>query len=369
MINVKNVSTTHITVRDVRNRPFILTPNQSRIFHDNCFPQLQGMIEKGMIVVESVVPKYHRVIPTLPVKAPPLANMLDDFPDGISKAFKVPAGIGDFSFVYQKLVNLGEDVGIILPPDLPKRAAEFIQMLPRCRFLGYDKSFDSGVSCKKSVMGNIRNLSRGSYYLSANWHLERGENLRSFHPEMETSYHYDMNYLSTTPTKVDPILAGDNVKIGFYTSCYNVLRSWDFWRENEWVNFLLMLNKLYKGPTFYLIGATFDIDLGNRLFTMAKARGINVVNTIGFHISDTIYLLGGLDYLFCFPSGIAVLGDVVDTRTLMFMPPHLDKMINTFGDPDNIAVDRFHQMIFPTPEKAFEWVSEHWKYDNRSSSR
>jgi hypothetical protein len=78
------------------------------------------------------------------------------------------------------------------------------------------------------------------------------------------------------------------------------------------------------------------------------------------HIGEVITLLESLDYLFAFPSGIGVLGDVVGCPTLHFLPAmeRLRHLRETYADPFTLATGRHLNQHFCSVEEALDLFGE-----------
>lgn len=278
--------------------------------------------------------------------------------------FKVPAGIGDFSWVYSKLVNFGQPFRLIVCGDQPRRTLPFAEILPAIKSAEYGP-FSYWPIFETMKLGlpentDMKSLEPGEYYIAANTWLEHANKLADFLPSLRTTYHYKFKNLS-------PYCKADFWKhdfsgkrlIGVYTSKYaNYCNDFKFWSEQEWVDFLTQLKNVVGECVFFFIGASFDNnDLGNVIAKRIQEFA-QTVNLIGqTHIGEVVALLKTLDYLVSFPSGIGVLGDVVNIPTMHFIPKareSLRNLVNTYADPVNVRSGKHINQLFCTPEEAIQ---------------
>lgn len=78
-----------------------------------------------------------------------------------------------------------------------------------------------------------------------------------------------------------------------------------------------------------------------------------MLECIGAHIGVTIETIRRLDSFVAYPSGLGILGDVLDTPTVMFYWPDFhDPFINTYADPKNVASGRHLNLLFCPPNDA-----------------
>jgi ADP-heptose:LPS heptosyltransferase len=268
---------------------------------------------------------------------------------------QLPAGIGDAIWVLQKLVHTKQKFHFQLPGGQPQRGKQVFDLLPQltesCSYvekLGYKHI--------KHVAKTKWEQVNGLAALSANEHLERGIRIEKYLPDLPTSYTLD--YKTSQENKVVAQELVDNGRfIGIYGSSYSMERSWNGWKEDKWFEFI----KLFpKGYTFVIIGAKWDIDLGGELIKLLEKENIPFVNTIGQPLGVVIEVLKRLEMFIGFPSGLSILNETLAKRTLMFYPPHLNKMINAWPDPERIRSGEYKGCQFCEPVKIFEWIKTNW---------
>jgi hypothetical protein len=272
----------------------------------------------------------------------------------MSYIFNVPSGIGDISWIYSKLVNFPYPFQLKIVKDEPQRSLPFTRLLPRVINSAYSNYSYVGdfVKAKRILPSNtdLPSLDPGEYFLSANPHLEQGNRIETYLPTLPTSFHYDI--------KDEPIDLGLQGKlIGIYPSKYQTY-GWHFWEVKEWVEFMTLVRDFLGGCSFVVIGAGFDKGLGDDL---AKEEGLIIKSFVGkTFCGQLVNLIKQLDFLVAYPSGVGVLGGVLSVPTLHFIPPQpwIEKMRGSYADPKDIISKRHVNLLFTTPEVAFETFKE-----------
>ena len=270
--------------------------------------------------------------------------------------FEVPPGIGDISWVYSKLHLLPRKIGFRILTIGTNRALPFVNLLPGIDNLGYGNKYRENENWLDPNV-DLSQLPAGTYKLMLNPSLESGMKLADAFPKQETNYHYPINTTQRHKTQAKHIL--DSLhgwpKIGFYCSSHvNAV-----WQINEWIQFLTYLNNMFPELGLVAIGASYD-DLTEEVYEMALKMGFNIVSAVGdCEIGATIEILKKLDYFVAYPSGLAILADVVDTPCLMFYwKNYHDKFLDTYADPINISTGRHLNRLFCSVEEATQIFAE-----------
>lgn len=251
--------------------------------------------------------------------------------------FIVCSGMGDISWVFSKFdfYSRRREVKFRIVRDHLKRSQRFVEMHPRIKFDGYcewntNQLLKSGIPFNT----NLDNLYDNQVYpIECNTWLERGNRLENWLPEEPTVWNYDLNIKDSERLSEKP----QGVRIGVYTSSYSTTRNWGFWNENKWIDFVKKLNATIPNSIFYLIGASFDTDLGRNVRKLFITNKINFVECMGRSLDTAFNTIKNLDYFFSFPSGLGIMANNFRIPTMMFMPDHLHKMKYKFTQlKDNI---------------------------------
>jgi hypothetical protein len=269
----------------------------------------------------------------------------------------VPAGIGDIAWVMMKLqaaLGLNGTCDLLVSGEGPKRGREFAELYPCVKNVTYS---DVGYQIihKKSAAYNYSSLEQAfdnekEIYLSANSHLELGGRMESYLPHYPVRYDLaNLDHSGNKPPKVNT----EVFNIGIYPSSYKTNKEWNCGTPDKWCERIKDMQAFFMGTTgkkvqFYLIGAKFDRRFAaeiSRLLSTSRYGEIKVANTVGLlHISSTIQLIEQLNVLVSFPSGIGIIGSMVDTPTVMMMPEHLAPMEYKWVDPTTLNSKRFIQL-------------------------
>ncbi len=280
--------------------------------------------------------------------------------------FKVPSGIGDVSWLYSKLVNLGRPFNLEICGDEPRRTLPFTDLLPMVDQAEYG-DWTYWKTFREEMKGlppdtNLFDLDEGEYYLSLNQWLEMGCKLEGAFREMDTDYHYDMN-TDEHSEKPEIWLDSNDFQepfIGVYTSKYDSYKAdWRFWKHQGWVEFL---NKIYErldGCTFVFIGAKFDMDLGQLVSCLMNKTAPTICLIGQTHIGEAIEVIKRCSYLFAYASGIGIMSDVVMTPAIHFLPtPRHDTLVDTYADPKSIEIGHHINQLFCSVDEAVKVFEE-----------
>lgn len=272
----------------------------------------------------------------------------------MSRSIRVPAGIGDSIWLFMKLINTGERFKFYLPDGQPQRGKQIFDLLPQvvesCHYvprLGYNQ-----IKARNAATRFVewKRIHKADIYLSANEWLEAGRRIENFLPDLATSFKLDYATTVDDRERAKELLP-DGSYIGIYGTSYSTQRAWGFWDEHGWLE---LIEQIPAGYTFVIIGAAWDMDLGNNLITLLQQRGIPHVNTIGEPLSVVIEVLKLLDYFIGFPSGLSILNETLQKNTFMFYPPHLKLMRNAWAAEERIESKQYIGKLFCTPKEAYE---------------
>lgn len=283
----------------------------------------------------------------------------------------VPAGIGDNIWLLNKLINTGERFDFYLPDGRPQRGHQIFHLLP---MVTNSVSYISGIGSYKKIKeqniqakpgrSNWADIVEGKFYLTANEWLEAGKRIEGFLPDLDMTYQMPWQTDRHVET-VDNIIRKDYgtypVMIGIYTSAYDTVRSWGFWDEHKWLELIMKVREVYPWAVFVIIGADWDIDLNKNLMKLLEDKEIPYIKVIGEHLGVVVEFMKLLKYFFSFPSGLGILADSLNTPLTMFYPPHLEKMINAWAQPEHIKDGTYKGCLFCEPQQIFDWVIENDK--------
>jgi hypothetical protein len=282
------------------------------------------------------------------------------------RTITVPAGIGDFIWLAMKLINTGEKFKIRLPDGSPQRGHQILQLLPQ---LVESHEYTPRLSYRKLADNNIQNTKKNwdeigekEFYLSANSHLESGYRLEEFLPDLLISYRLKYDTKAEDKIYAKTLLPDGPKYIAIYTSAYGTTRNWGFWDENQWLILIMLIWEKRQDVSFVIIGAEWDVDLSSKLMALIKQSGIPFVNTVGRPLSTVIEIMKRLTYGFYFPSGLPILNETLGgAGSVMFYPPFLKPMINSWAEPERIKNGTIKECLFCKPKQIFDWCTQNGK--------
>lgn len=269
----------------------------------------------------------------------------------MGKALRVslPLGIGDCHWACQKLRALGEMEGLPIHAyvnESPSHASVgYLEMVPFvekaiCSPLAvYDVWMEMPPN-HRDVRWSERSTARAwgsfDYVVVANGHLERGERIETFFPDVATDYTYELNIKDEDRQYVRNrwgtnrtllYLSGVGPNWGFH-------RNW--WKPEHWVEVIQLLNAEAEIPL--LVGANTydDLKYMEQVEALAKAAGATYDNSVSFtNIPQYCALIQDAAIWIGLNSGGGIVSAMQQTPTLMFWS---DSLFPGVCDPANKTV-------------------------------
>lgn len=278
-------------------------------------------------------------------------------------------GIGDFSWCYSKLVSLGRPLDVCyMAPSLRKkrqrrprrrqmapvdnRLAQLLDLLPLV------KSYSARSVDKHRLVLPPQPLAAlvGAVetYFGVNTHLEQGQRIETYAPDLATNFHYDLKLTPQMTALATKLLDKRTDYLLLYTSAKQGIERWQGWGPSKWELFVKLFRKQYGPVPVVITGADWDRNMTIRL---ARVLG-NALDLSGqTDLGTTLELIRMSRYFAGFASGLCVMANVIRAPVYMFYPKHLEPMINTWADPADIESGAYIGSLWCEPEAAMERVT------------
>jgi ADP-heptose:LPS heptosyltransferase len=277
-----------------------------------------------------------------------------------------PPGLGDFIWLAQKLIHANEKFHVVMTENTPQRGHQLLQVLPQ---LIASHEYAPGITYSKLKKENIQNkkkqwsqVKEREFHLTANEHLELGNRIEEFFPDLPTSY--SLNYAtSEQAAKAAGKLAYDDSKryIGLYTSAYSNSRNAGGWNMLDWLKLIRLMHMKNKDLCFVIIGAIYDVGITEALVDELRMARIPFINTTGQPLPVVIELLKRMRYFIGFPSGLSIINETLRKDGVMFYTQKDKGIINTWADPVRIRAGNIKECLFCPPAGIFDWIKSSYQ--------
>ena len=292
----------------------------------------------------------------------------------MNKTAIVPPGIGDIIWVIQKLINTGEQFEFLIPDGSPQRGKQVLDLLPQ---LAASARYAPDLSYRWIARNNTI---RGQHWkhvckhqrlvISANEHLEAGQRLESFLPDLPTSFHLDYQ-TSREDKEFGKQFAreGDVRHVGIYMSSLSNSAHYGGWTTTDWFYLIRFLwwrgTNLGLSVRFVLVGASYDQDAIDQLSAILIQYSISHVALIDSSFGRVVESLRQFDYFISFPSGLGVLNETLGKAGTMFYGAHLHGLMKTWASLDRLESRQFNETQFCRPEELYTWLKTTYRIFER----
>ena len=283
----------------------------------------------------------------------------------------VPTGIGDFSWIYSKLLTLDIPMDVVVAKGHPARLVPIGELLPSIRRMSMSsESYDRLDKIKISPMTSKKTLMEWPLNkeipISANRHLEQGNRIESWLPELEMVHHYPIDIPQAhIETFKSLIPYSDYVCI--FAANKKTCQAWDGWMAPQWCEFMKLYRHRIADLPFVIIGAPWDVGLASEIIEAAGAESIPVLDMTGRTVLGVSFqIIKSSKYFVSFPSGMGIFGHVMKHPTTMFYPNCLQLMIGTYDSPEARETNRFHETPFCSPTELIDWLISVYGIKNRA---
>jgi len=268
---------------------------------------------------------------------------------------RVPAGIGDFSWIWSKLSTLNYDYEVYVSKDGINRADTFLKLLPRIVKVEYcSQNFheisDHCIPWNTDVNKFIEKAQKEIVNFSLNRWLEQGNRIEKFMDQIQTDFNYKIN-LDIDESKIPFKTVKELTKpVAIYMSNYNCVNNWLGWTPKSWSKFMKLLAEKYKDVSFILVGAQYDRQFSDDVKKLVL--DLKVYNFTGIlYLNETLQMIKYCKCLIGFPSGIPILATVLNIPTLMFYPEHLQRLALSWINPKLICENKYIPKLFKEPDE------------------
>lgn len=305
---------------------------------------------------------------TVPVEAAPV--VVGVAPTEVGVATKVPArllrinvptGIGDFSWIYSKLLAMKLPMDVVVAKGHPPRLVPIAELLPSVYSMsvgrvGYEIIDANKVGPKTSRQYLLDWPADVVIPISANRHLEQGNRIETWLPELPVDHHYKVEISPQHVAAAEALLPYKDF-VCLFAANKKTCEAWSGWMAPQWCDFMQLFRRRIGDLPFVLIGAGWDIGLGGEIACEAERTGIPLTDLTGKTIlGASFHIMKRSKYFIAFPSGMAVFGHVLKIPTTMFYPDCLQNMIGTFDSPEARETNRFYETPFCSPSSLVDWL-------------
>lgn len=278
-----------------------------------------------------------------------------------AKTFGVAAGIGDLSWVYSKLKNIGQPLVFHVADGWPRRSVPFLKLLPNMAHAEYSPHswHDLQAFQRLHPAGTYQELKDRNFgveYLENNMHLLSGRRLEEWLPDLPTDFHYEMNVPVEDMARAKFLWEKHGLRhpcMAISCASYKGSEAWNTWGVTPWLEFLRLIKHEVPEMQFILIGGFWD-DL---TATIADTGGF--IDLVGkTSIGTCIELLKRIDYYVGFCSGLGVLRTVLNKKVFTLWPDIHDSHIWSWVPPKMAEDGTYVGMLWREPEFVFARVKK-----------
>lgn len=250
--------------------------------------------------------------------------------------FAICSGIGDTCWMLQKLQNWKppQPIHFHVVDGMPRRTLPFLEMVPWLGGASYSR-----VTTREVLNGSVpatatpddlarwgRNMNRPQP-LQCNTHLEDGKDLRTWLPDLRTSYRLNLDIPKASQERAIAWRQGAFRYAVVYAASKAGSRNWNGWDALAWADGIKHISQ--RVDRVLLVGAEWDRDLADEICKL-RPEAVNLIAQTS--PADVAALCQKAALVMGFPSGIPILSTLLGTPTFMFWPSHLERMMYAWVD-------------------------------------
>ena len=276
----------------------------------------------------------------------------------------VPPGLGDFSWLYSKLVGLNIKLEVTISAGGFPRLVPLCDILPNVSTSGNSLGMSFPQLRAKAVPSTIgvaqllKLGENGPVHLEINTQLEHGLYARDWMPELPMNYHYPMA-IPQVDIQRATALVPKMPFVAVFAAALSTAQTWKGWMPEDWCRFFQLFMGEFGPMNFVIVGAAWDVPMADGIEKLCNAANVPVTNLVNTtNVGEVVHVISLSTYFVSFPSGLGVLANVVDTPATMFYPVNLQQMIGKWADPETIADLSFYESVFLSPQAYVEWLRD-----------
>lgn len=265
----------------------------------------------------------------------------------------VPSGIGDFSWMWSKLIHVRDQIDEIkVLNGWPHRTVPFVEMCGVTSSyvdLSYEQILmDERVNGEKTWQ-ELVDSGRGMLLLEANKHLEAGNPLSNWMPDLPTNFHYPLEVPQWCVDRVDKIISElpNKPLVGISCASYRGSEAWQTWGMDEWEVLLSLLIK--EGFQPVMLGGFWD-DLTSNLASKLELPDLVGKTNTAQMVEVQRRLFGYIG----FSSGLGVIRTVVNKGCMMLWPEFQEKLSTPWAPPEYVESGLYTPVIWQDPHYLIE---------------
>lgn len=260
-----------------------------------------------------------------------------------SLTLKVPQGIGDVFWIYQKLYNYCDELNFKvyyiheLNP-LICRSEAWLKKWPKVNKVTFEKCTQMEYCRCISMYESIERVISGEFdEYSCNRPLEKGIRLEDIDPEHKVEWNIDL------PTQEVDLEYDDFICLYVSGMTDEQYTGFDRWSVAQWLRFINMFKALTDIPII-MIGASYDRKVEERI-----SEGRFPIYT-DREPEEVLYILKKAQMFIGYQSGLNILADNFNTKQVMMYFPILAQMVGSWCQKQNYKTVYKPYLFSDSPE-------------------
>lgn len=275
---------------------------------------------------------------------------------------EVCGGIGDFVWLYSKLVALNLPLDITFSCEEGHDLSGLLKLLPNVSVYRVG-SFGADIVLKAPDVSSwdrrllIDKARAGPVSIQLNDWLEKGNRIEGWMPDFPTTFHFPIQGLDVA--QAQSLMQPWTRWWTFYCANTASVLVFKGWGAEDWAEMGRLMMGLGKADGVALVGSVHDVPF---IEGVVQAMDVPVKNLVGqLDLAASLSVVQGGLYLVAFPSGIPILAEVLSCRVMMFYPAMLVGLESAWADPAMIESGDYKGCQFCPPSQAFDWIKNEYR--------